>query len=85
MLNIEFSNNSKRFLKNANKELYGGVMERIGNLKKEPIPSDSKIVKGFKGKVYRVRVGSYRILYEIYKEQSKLLIVKIDKRESVYN
>jgi len=85
MLNIEFSNNSKNFLKNTDKELYERIMERVEDLKIEPIPTDSKIVRGLKGKVYRVRVGSYRILYEIYKEQSKLLIAKIDKRDSVYN
>ena len=67
MLNIEFSNNSKRFLKNADKELYERVIERIEELKREPIPTDSKIVKGLKSKVYRVRVGSYRILYGLQK------------------
>ena len=85
MLNIELSNNSKRFLKNSEKELRERLMERIEELRNEPIPSDSKIVKGLKGKVYRVRIGSYRILYEIYKEQNKLLIAKIDKRDSVHN
>ncbi len=81
MLGIEFSNNTKKFLKNVEKELYDGIITRIEELQKEPIPSDSKVVKGFKDRVYRVRIGGYRILYKIYKDKAKILIIKIDKRD----
>mgnify|MGYP001592504289 CR=1 FL=1 len=85
MLDAELSNNAKRFLKNADKELYDRIISNIEELQKEPLPKDATTVKGLKGKVYRIRVGSYRILYEIYREKSKLVVIKIDKRETVYD
>ena len=32
---------------------------------------------------YRIRIGKYRILYEVDKKQNHIVILKIDKREGV--
>jgi mRNA interferase RelE/StbE len=34
---------------------------------------------------YRIRIGDYRVLYEVYYDQKIVLIVKIDKRSRVYD
>nr|QNO54303.1 hypothetical protein FGBIHFOD_00043 [Methanosarcinales archaeon ANME-1 ERB7] len=36
-------------------------------------------------KFERVRVGDYRILYEIYQDKNAVLIVNIDKRSRIYD
>jgi mRNA-degrading endonuclease RelE of RelBE toxin-antitoxin system len=41
-------------------------------------------VGGFKEKLFRVRVGEHRILYEVDNDNKAIGIVKIDKRERVY-
>ena len=43
-----------------------------------------KPFKAYKEKLFRVRVGDYRILYEIDYTTKKLGIVKIDNRGRVY-
>jgi len=45
---------------------------------------DVKKIMSRKEKLYRVRVGDYRILYEIYPEKKVVLIVNIDKRSRIY-
>ncbi len=48
-----------------------------------PFPKDMKRTEG--DKLYRVRVGRIRILYEVDHSIKKIGIVKIDKRDSVYD
>ena len=60
------------------------MMKKIEELRNEPFPSDMKSVEGFKEKLCRVRVGAYRILYEVDPKSNNIGIVKIDHRERVY-
>ena len=84
MFKIEFSRQSIKFLKNADKILQKRVIKKIGGLKKKPILHDSKSIEGYKEKLYRVRVGSYRILYEVDSKNNIIGVVKIDKRSKAY-
>ena len=79
------SNKSKKFLKNYDTELYQRLMQRIRELSNNPFPQDIKRVEGEKGKVFRVRVGKHRITYEVYTEKNEILIVKVGKRDDIYD
>ncbi|MBS3075745.1 type II toxin-antitoxin system RelE/ParE family toxin [Candidatus Pacearchaeota archaeon] len=79
------SNKSKKFLKNCDTELYQRLMQRIRELSNNPFPQDIKRVEGEKGKVFRVRVGKHRITYEVYTEKNEILIVKVGKRDDIYD
>lgn len=84
MLDIEYSSQAQKFLRKADKILIKRIFEKTEILQQNPIIHDTKVVEGFREKLFRVRVGDYRILYEIDYKNSKLGIVKIDKRERVY-
>jgi len=84
MLNVEFGSLAKRFLKNCNKDLQERILAKIEKLRENPFPQEVKRVEGKKDKIFRVRVGKYRILYAVFLEQNALLIADIDDRESVY-
>ena len=84
MLDIEYSNKAKGFLKKVESELAKRILDRIEELQKNPVPPDRKKVEGRKEDIYRVRVGAYRILFIIYKDKSLLFISDIDKRSKVY-
>jgi mRNA interferase RelE/StbE len=81
---INYSNRSKKFLKKADKTLAKRILEKIEKLSEDPIMLDTKTVEGSKG-LFRVRVGDYRILYEIDYGNNLLGIIKIDKRPRVYD
>ena len=57
----------------------------IEKLKIEPFPSDVKRVVGKKEKIFRVRVGDYRIQYSVFYDQNNIFISDIDKRERAYD
>lgn len=81
---IEYSNQTLRFLKRADKTLVKRILAKLELLVKEPVGRNSKVIEGYKEKLYRVRVGDYRILYEVDYENEKIGIVKIDHRSKVY-
>ena len=53
-------------------------------LKENPFLSDAKRIECSKELTFRIRVGKYRILYEVNNDKKVVLVSKIDKREKVY-
>jgi len=85
MFELEYSNLSKRFLKNSERKLLLRIFDKLEKLKENPVPSDVKRVEGYKETTFRIRVGKIRILYRINHEKNIILISKIDKREKIYD
>jgi mRNA interferase RelE/StbE len=54
-------------------------------LVEDPFPQDAKRITGQKEKVFRVRVGDYRILYVVFLDKNAILVVNIGKRANVYS
>ena len=84
ILDANYSNQALRFFKQAERDVATRILKKIEHLRGEPFPADTKPVEGFREKLYRVRVGDFRILYEICYDKNILGIVKIDKRGRVY-
>ncbi len=84
MFDIKYSRQAVKFLKSLDKKLVLRILLKIEKLKEEPIPHDSKTVEGYGEKLFRVRVGDYRILYEVDYKNNLIGIVKIEKRVRAY-
>ena len=84
MFSVEFSNSAKKFLKKSNTQSAKRLIDKIEELAKDPFPRDVKRVVNQKEKVFRVRVGDYRIQYSVYFDRNLLFISDIDKRERAY-
>lgn len=84
MFEVEYSNQSNKFLKKADKILLARLIKKIEEIRKQPIIHDTKTIEGYEERLFRVRVGDYRILYDINYKSNKIGIVKIDKRSKVY-
>lgn len=85
MFSVEFGSDARRFLKKSDKEIARRIIARIEKLKIELFPSDVKRVVGKKDKIFRIRVGSYRIQYSVFYEENTIFISDIDKRERAYD
>lgn len=59
------------------------IGERIDQLAKDPRPHDVKKIVG-SSDLYRIRSGSYRILYRIFDEVLCIMIVDLDHRKDIY-
>lgn len=53
-------------------------------LVKDPITLGRKLTGSLK-EFYRYRIGSYRVMYSISKSKVTILILKIGKRDEIYN
>ena len=84
MHKIVLSPSAQKFLKKADSILYERLIKKLKALAENPFPADVKRVIGRKDKVFRVRVGSYRITYVVYSENNEVLISDIDKRPRIY-
>jgi mRNA interferase RelE/StbE len=62
---IHLSSMSHKFLKRVDKRTYDRLVKKIVTLAEDPFQLDVKQIMSRKEKLYRVRVGDYRILYEI--------------------
>ena len=86
MYSLEFSNQPRKFIKKLDAHLSLRIIQRLENLKENPIPSDSVFIGRDKGdKVFRYRIGDYRALYKLKESEHIILITKIDKRPRVYD
>jgi mRNA interferase RelE/StbE len=82
-------NHAVSILRRAQKELaqlppqvYEQVRDAIRHLAIEPRPSGCQKLSGRPG--WRIRVGDYRIIYEINDQHQTLLILHIGHRRDVY-
>jgi mRNA interferase RelE/StbE len=60
------------------------INERIGRLATVPRPPGITVLQGKKDTYYRLRVGDYRIIYQIQDKALVVLVIKIGHRREVY-
>jgi mRNA interferase RelE/StbE len=59
------------------------VYDKISQLAEEPRPDGVVKLKGYDNQ-YRIRIGDYRLVYEIQDEQLIVLLVQCKHRRDVY-
>ena len=60
------------------------LRDAIGSLADEPRPQGVRKIKGAE-KAYRIRVGSYRVVYDVYDNDNLVLILQVVRRsETTY-
>ena len=58
------------------------VLDRLHELENNPRPADVKKLKG--RPAWRVRVGDYRIIYEIHDRKLQIVVITVGHRRQVY-
>ncbi|MBI4258860.1 MAG: type II toxin-antitoxin system RelE/ParE family toxin [Thaumarchaeota archaeon] len=81
---IEYSSRAQRSLGSFSQIIRRRVLEKISELAENPFPRGVVKIHG-EDNTYRLRVGDYRVLYEVYPQQRAILIVKIEHRSTVYD
>ena len=86
MYSIELSQRSQKFLEKLDDHIRKRIEDMLINLGETSIPSDAKFIcRDMGDKVFRYRIGDYRVLYKVKDREEIILIAKIDKRGRVYD
>jgi mRNA interferase RelE/StbE len=80
---IQYSRPASKELEALSAEVSDRIVAAINALQENPRPQGSKKLTGSKDK-YRIRVGRYRVIYEIHEKEIVVLIVRISDRKDAY-
>ena len=80
---IEVLRSAAKALKNIPKSDRDRIIKKIDGLGENPPTTNTTKMKG-NNPFYKIRVGNYRIVYEIINEILLILIVKVGHRKDIY-
>jgi mRNA interferase RelE/StbE len=63
--------------------IHNKIIEDISSLTSSPRPAGCKKLKGYKGS-YRIRIGDYRIIYEVEDNALRILVIAVGHRKDIY-
>ncbi|WP_269527169.1 type II toxin-antitoxin system RelE family toxin [Coraliomargarita parva] len=79
---LEFAPSVRKDLKKIHKKEVLRILAAVEDLAKDPRPIGSK--KLTNEELYRIRVGNYRVLYEIHDKRLIVHVVKVGHRRDIY-
>jgi mRNA interferase RelE/StbE len=80
---IEVSATAEKQIRKLRREDQVRVLRAIQPLATEPTPPGSRKVRGYQD-VYRIRVGTYRILYRVTGRRLVIILLKNGHRREIY-
>ncbi|MDZ8025954.1 MAG: type II toxin-antitoxin system RelE/ParE family toxin [Nostoc sp. DedQUE11] len=80
---VEILRGALKQLKKIPSELQERIQIKIDDLATEPRPNGVKKLKG-KENAYRIRVGDYRVIYDIFDDLLVVNVVEVGHRRNIY-
>jgi mRNA interferase RelE/StbE len=80
---IEFTPAAGRDLRKLPKEILQRVQAVINSLADDPLPPGVRKLTGGPN-VWRIRVGHYCVLYQLYSQELLVVVVRVGHRREVY-
>ena len=80
---IQFTPRARRDLKGVDRSAQLRLRTHIDRLAVDPFPAGAKKLQGNEP-YYRIRVGDYRVVYQVDGKQLVVIVVKIGHRKEVY-
>ena len=78
---IQIEENSEKFLKKLDRKEREMILKKIYSLRENPFRN----LKRLQGdKLWRLRVGDYRVIVDVIVSGNKIVVVRIGKRSNVY-
>ena len=84
---IEFSPQAGRDFKKLvkkNRVMAAKIKDAVAELASEPRPSGVETLTGTNPTLQRIRVGDFRVVYEIKEEQLLVWVVRLGDRKEIY-
>lgn len=79
---LNFTKKAFKELEKINEPYYSAIRQAIQNLATNPRPNGYKKLKGRDG--YRIRIGDYRVIYEVFDSVLLVEVIDLGHRKNVY-
>lgn len=80
---VELTRSAEKDLRRIDRSQTSTLYTALEGLEQEPRPPGTKKLAGSE-RTYRIRVGSYRVVYEIEDDVLVVLVIRIAHRKDVY-
>ncbi len=80
---IQWRNSTRKDVRSLPRQEVARVIEAVGQLATDPLPHGSQKLSGSE-RTYRIRVGDYRVIYEVLTESHIVEIQRVRHRKDVY-
>lgn len=81
---VKIISSAQKDIEKLPKKIAVRIRQSIEQLSQQPRPDKVKKMKGAQSNLYRIRVGDYRILYEIHDKKLIIIVVAAAHRRDVY-
>ena len=79
---VEILRSAQKQLRKIDRQDQSRIIDAITSLAENPHPAGSKKLSG--RSAWRIRIGSYRVIYDIDDNKLRILIVAIGHRKEIY-
>ena len=80
---ISFTKQAFKDLDKINEPFYSNIKQAIINLSVNPRPNGFKKLKGREG--FRIRIGNYRVIYNIIDSELVIEVIALGHRKNIYD
>ncbi|MFN6484663.1 MULTISPECIES: type II toxin-antitoxin system RelE/ParE family toxin [unclassified Nostoc] len=80
---VKFTKGARKMFKELSQELQDRIQPKIDELAIEPRPNGVKKLQGEEN-TYRIRVGDYRVIYDIFDDVLWVNVIDVGHRSKVY-
>ncbi len=80
---IQWRNSTRKDIRRLPREEVARVVEAVGQLANDPMPHGCQKLSGSE-RTYRIRVGDYRVIYEVFGDLHIVEIQRVRHRKDVY-
>ncbi|MBN3924243.1 type II toxin-antitoxin system RelE/ParE family toxin [Nostoc sp. NMS4] len=80
---VKFTKGARKMFKKLSQELQYRIQPKIDELSIEPRPNGVKKLQGEEN-TYRIRVGDYRVIYDILDDVLLVNVIDVGHRSKVY-
>lgn len=81
--NVELTRTAEKQLRRIAKRARNRLVEAIRGLADRPRPIGARKLQGYDD-VYRIRVGQYRVVYEVRDDRVIVIVLKVGHRKDIY-
>jgi mRNA interferase RelE/StbE len=81
--NLQWRTSTKKDLRKIPLDAVSRIVAEVAKLAEEPLPHGSEKLTG-SDRTYRIRVGDYRVVYELLRDAKIVEIQRVRHRKDVY-